>query len=160
MTEPLEPRPRLSLHLPASWAGGTFEGVLEPLHTDWHLEERALPERVAEMRDWTPLEDLEAGDAPEPWGALDLGGGGGPPVPVAVELVSGVVARVASGGSGLQLEELGDQWLNVSRYVEGAVLGGVGSGDVIVAECERGRNGRLYIKSLPFHQSYGEEPEA
>lgn len=131
--------------LPRGWRGGTLEGVLPPLHDDWYLEGYTEPARVAEMTTWAPLEELEAGDPPGQVG-FDLGsvGGGGAPRPT--ETLSGVVQRVSATGTGLVLEEL-EGWLNVSRF-HPVELTGLGTGDVVEAEVETGKDGRRYLVSV------------
>ncbi len=136
---------------PAAWQGGVFEGVLAPLHDDWYAEARALPERVAEMGDWAPFEPLTEGDPPDPWG-FDLssvgagtGAGGGPRQ---TETLTGVVKRVSATRTGLVLEELPDEWLNVSRFSAGVDLGPYGAGDLVEVEVETGANGKRYLQAI------------
>lgn len=139
------PRPPLNPAFPATWAGGTFEGLLAPLHDDWYDEGRTEAQRVAEMADWTPFEALAEADPPGQTG-FDVASAG--PVPSRTETLSGAVRRVSSTRTGLLLEELPDDWLNVSRSAKGIDLGAFGPGDVVVCEVEVGANGRRYLTSI------------
>ena len=46
------------------------------------------------------------------------------------------------------LEELPDEWINVSRWAKGINLGGYGPGDIVVLEVEVAGNGRRYLQSI------------
>lgn len=151
MTDPTAPQPHPSPHLPINWPGGSFEGHLPPLVEDWFDEAHTAAERAQEMRDWGPFDGLPEGDPPGQWG-FDPGGSSAASAPT-LELLSGVVSRVAGDLGGLQLEELPSTWLNVSRYAEGLTLRGVAIGDVLVLQIERTGQGRIYIRRLVLHQT-------
>jgi hypothetical protein len=151
MTDPTAPRPLRDSGLPPNSPGGVFEGHLEALTPDFYDERHTDPARVAEMADWGPFEDLTAADPPGQTG-FDLASAG--PAPSRTETLSGAVRRVSSTGTGLLLEELPDDWLNVSRSAKGIDLGAFGPGDVVVCEVEVGSNGRRYLTSIRHLETF------
>jgi len=137
--------------LPANSPGGFFDGLLEDLTADFFDERHTDPARVAEMADWGPIEGLT--EAPPP-GQTGFDPASSGPAPSRTETLSGAVRRVSSTGSGLLLEELPDDWLNVSRSAKGITLGVFGPGDVVVCEVEVGANGRRYLTSIRHLETF------
>ena len=146
MTTPPQQTP--SPHLPRTWSGGALEGHEPPDNHEWHLESWAPPEWVALMATWEPLEPLAQGDPPESWGTIDLGSGGAPAGPRQTEARSGAVVRISATLSGVILDDHPDEWLNLSRYGPPVDLRGVHTGDIAVAEIEKGGDGRAYLTSI------------
>ena len=122
--------------------------VQGPLVPDFYDEARhADPHWAAAMADWAPLEALTEPEPREEWGTPGLGDRGGGRGQQTEELV-GVVERVSSTGSGLQL--VGHPgWLDVSKWADPPVdLSGLQRGDEVTLEVQTSQTGKRYLRAL------------
>jgi len=150
---------------------GLPDGDDQPLTVDWYSEEGwAADDWIDLMATWVPLEALEAPDPPAPWG-FDLssagtrasgdggnGGGGGGGRRARSERVTGRISVLASNGGGLKLEGHDDLgWANASQYADPPVsFSGLRKGDLVQLECDRAKNGRLYVRSVAVLEGEGD----